>query len=313
MTLRLNGTTSGYVEIDSASTGGNNTIVLPASNGSAGQLLKNGSTAGSLEFSSSVSIDSSNRLLVGTSTARSNFFGTTLSAVTQTEGTGGAAGRGALSVINNDVSNNPPYVLLGRSGAATLGSNAAVVSGSRLGTLTFHGADGTSFIEAATVAGEVDGTPGTNDMPGRLVLSTTSDGASSPTERLRIDSTGRVGIGTTSPSGKLTLSGNAIGTTVALTDAATVAVDLSLANYYTLTLGGSRTLGAPTNQVAGQSGVIVITQDGTGSRTLAYNSVYKFPGGTAPTLTTTANAVDVLVYYVESATRITCRLLSDVK
>ena len=268
-----------------------------------------GSTGGTERFR----CDSSGRLLVGTSTARSNFFGTTLSAVTQTEGTGGAAGRGALSVINNAVSNDPPYVLLGRSGAATLGSNAAVVSGSRLGTLTFHGADGTSFIEAATVAGEVDGTPGTNDMPGRLVLSTTSDGASSPTERLRIDSTGRVGIGTTSPSGKLTLSGNAIGTTVALTDAATVAVDLSLANYYTLTLGGSRTLGAPTNQVAGQSGVIVITQDGTGSRTLAYNSVYKFPGGTAPTLTTTANAVDVLVYYVESATRITCRLLSDVK
>ena len=145
-------------------------------------------------------IDSSGRLLVGTSTARSNFFGTTLSSLTQTEGTGGSTARGALSVINNDVSNNPPYVLLGRSGAATLGSNAAVVSGSRLGTLTFHGADGTSFIEAATVAGEVDGTPGTNDMPGRLVLSTTSDGASSPTERLRIDSSGRVGIGTTSPT-----------------------------------------------------------------------------------------------------------------
>ena len=137
-------------------------------------------------------IDSSGRLLAGTSTARTNFFGTTLSAVTQTEGTGGSAGRGALSVINNDVSNNPPYVLLGRSGAATLGSNAAVVSGSRLGTLTFHGADGTSFIEAATVAGEVDGTPGANDMPGRLVFSTTADGASSPTERLRIASDGSI-------------------------------------------------------------------------------------------------------------------------
>ncbi len=103
------------------------------------------------------------------------------------------------------------------------------------------------------------------------------------------------------------------GTTVALTDAATVAVDLSLGNFYTLTLGGNRTLGAPTNQAAGQSGVIVITQDGTGSRTLAYNSVWKFPSGTAPTLTTTANAVDVLAYYVESSTRITARLLSDVK
>ena len=156
-------------------------------------------------------IDSSGRLLVGTSTARSNFFGTTLSSLTQTEGTGGSTGRGALSVINNDVSNNPPYVLLGRSGAATLGSNAAVVSGSRLGTVSFHGADGTSFIEAATVAGEVDGTPGTNDMPGRLVLSTTSDGASSPTERLRIDSSGRVGIGTSSPAQRLHVSGSNAG------------------------------------------------------------------------------------------------------
>jgi hypothetical protein len=137
-------------------------------------------------------IDSSGRLLAGTSTARTNFFGTTLSSLTQIEGTGGSTARGSLSVLNNDVSNNPPYVLLGRSGAATLGSNAVVVSGSRLGTLTFHGADGTSFIEAATVAGEVDGTPGTNDMPGRLVFSTTADGAASPTERLRITSTGQI-------------------------------------------------------------------------------------------------------------------------
>jgi hypothetical protein len=134
-------------------------------------------------------------LLAGTSTARNNFFGTTLSAVAQVEGTGGATGRGALSVINNDVSNNPPYVLLGRSGAASLGSNAIVVNGSRLGTLTFHGADGTSFIEAATVAGEVDGTPGSTDMPGRLVFSTTADGAASPTERMRINSAGEVSIG----------------------------------------------------------------------------------------------------------------------
>ena len=164
-------------------------------------------------------IDSSGRLLAGTSTARSNFFGTTLSSVAQIEGTGGALGRGALSVINNDVSNNPPYVLLGRSGAASLSSNAAVVNGSRLGTLTFHGADGTSFIEAATVAGEVDGTPGTNDMPGRLVFSTTLDGAASPTERMRIDSLGRLLVGTMSSSFSLTAafqgnSGNTAGAAV---------------------------------------------------------------------------------------------------
>jgi hypothetical protein len=67
MTLRLNGTTSGYTEIDAPLVAGNNTIVLPSSNGSANQLLKNGSTAGSLEFSSNVFIDSSGRLGVGTS------------------------------------------------------------------------------------------------------------------------------------------------------------------------------------------------------------------------------------------------------
>jgi hypothetical protein len=146
-------------------------------------------------------------LLAGTSTARSNFFGTTLSSLTQIEGTGGSTARGSLSVLNNDVSNNPPYVLLGRSGAATLGSNAVVVSGSRLGTLTFHGADGTSFIEAATVAGEVDGTPGSNDMPGRLVFSTTSDNAGSPTERMRLDSSGRLGLGTSAPEETVDVNG----------------------------------------------------------------------------------------------------------
>ena len=102
------------------------------------------------------------------------------------------------------------------------------------------------------------------------------------------------------------------GTPVALTDASTVAVDLSLGNNFTLTLAGNRTLGAPTNVTAGQSGVIVVTQDGTGSRTLAYNSVYKFAAGTAPTLTTTASAVDVLAYYVESSTRITVTSLLNV-
>ncbi len=102
------------------------------------------------------------------------------------------------------------------------------------------------------------------------------------------------------------------GTPVALTDAATVSINLSQGNNFTLTLGGNRTLGAPSNVTAGQSGVIVVTQDGTGSRTLAYNSIYKFAGGTAPTLTTTASAVDVLAYYVESSSRITVTSLLNV-
>jgi hypothetical protein len=103
------------------------------------------------------------------------------------------------------------------------------------------------------------------------------------------------------------------GAYVTLTDAATIATDLSLGNQFQVTLGGNRTLGAPTNVVAGQSGVIRVVQDGTGSRTLAYNSVFKFPGGTAPTLTTTANAVDLLAYHCETTTRIAVRFIGDVK
>ena len=103
------------------------------------------------------------------------------------------------------------------------------------------------------------------------------------------------------------------GSVSALTDGATITPDFALANNFSVTLGGNRTLANPTNLTAGQHGVIVITQDGTGSRTLAYGSYFKFPAGSAPTLTTTAAAVDVLAYYVESSTRITARLIGDTK
>lgn len=103
------------------------------------------------------------------------------------------------------------------------------------------------------------------------------------------------------------------GTVSALTDGATITPNFAVANNFSVTLGGSRTLANPTNLTAGQHGVIVITQDGTGGRTLAFGSYWKFPAGSAPTLTTTANAVDVLAYYVESSTRITARLIGDTK
>lgn len=98
-----------------------------------------------------------------------------------------------------------------------------------------------------------------------------------------------------------------------LTDGATITADFATTNHFQVTLGGNRTLANPSNQTAGQSGAIRVVQDATGSRTLAYGSNWKFSNGTAPTLTTTANAVDILVYFVESASRITARLISDVK
>jgi len=89
-----------------------------------------------------------------------------------------------------------------------------------------------------------------------------------------------------------------------LTDGATITPDLADSNNFSVTLGGNRTLANPSNITAGQSGSIFITQDGTGSRTLAYGSNFDFAGGTAPTLSTTAAAVDRIDYVVRTATSI---------
>ena len=110
-----------------------------------------------------------------------------------------------------------------------------------------------------------------------------------------------------------TFTGGQAGSITALTDGATITPDFSANNGFSVTLGGNRTLANPTNLVAGQSGVILVTQDGTGSRTLAYGSYWKFPGGTAPTLTTTAAAVDALVYYVGSTTQIDTVFIGNLK
>jgi len=90
----------------------------------------------------------------------------------------------------------------------------------------------------------------------------------------------------------------------ALTDGSTITPDFAVANNFSVTLGGNRTLANPTNLTAGQSGSIFVTQDGTGSRTLAYGSYFDFAGGTAPTLSTTAAAVDRIDYVVRTATSI---------
>jgi len=132
-------------------------------------------------------------------------------------------------------------------------------------------------------------------------------------------------VDTLVPSTALTLSGAETVTGIktfnaaaraeitALSDGATIATDLALSNHFSVTLGGNRTLGQPTNQVAGQSGSIFITQDGTGSRTLAYHADWKWVGGTAPTLSTTAGAVDRIDYIVAAANKIHAVISLDVK
>ena len=86
--------------------------------------------------------------------------------------------------------------------------------------------------------------------------------------------------------------------------AANVTIDLANTNVFNLTLGTNSNLNRPSNITVGQAGTIFVSQDGTGSRTLSYSSVWDFVGGTAPTLTTTASAVDRIDYVVFSTSRI---------
>lgn len=113
-----------------------------------------------------------------------------VSALTAGQGVGIATWGGAVTGSAN-------FQFL-KSRAATAGTQTIVASGDTLGTIRFAGSDGTDFYTAAAISGAVDAAPGAGDMPGRLTFSTTADGTTTLSERMRIDQAGRVGVGATS-------------------------------------------------------------------------------------------------------------------
>ena len=134
-------------------------------------------------------VDSSQRLLLGNTSSRSNAPGADVGF--QIEGaSGGPTNKRFIQYIFGSGDGSGPYLGLAKHRGTSVGGNTIVVNGDELGGIYFQGADGTNFKQGASILGFVDGTPGSNDMPGRLSFQTTSDGASSPTERLRITSDG---------------------------------------------------------------------------------------------------------------------------
>jgi len=136
-------------------------------------------------------VDTSGRLLVGTSTAATTDNNAN-SPYIQLEGADGDASRLLVRSNAGTTASAGPVIYLSRSRGTTANSKTSVAADDFLGSIVFEGTDGTADRRAAAITAFVDATPGTNDMPGRLVFSTTADGASSPTERLRIANNGQL-------------------------------------------------------------------------------------------------------------------------
>ena len=114
-----------------------------------------------------------------------------------------------------------------------------------------------------------------------------------------------VGVDVDALLGKdLRIAKAAVADIVSLTDGTNISVDFNSGQNFAVQLAGNRTIDNPTNCVPGQTGSIFVIQDGTGSRTLSFGANYKFPGGTAPTLSTGASAADRIDYITFTSTNI---------
>ena len=135
--------------------------------------------------------DASGKVLIGHTAARN--VGYADSSVFRIEGT--SYPNASIATVLNSNNADGASLVLGKSRGTSVGSNTIVQSGDNLGVIDFAGSDGTDMAHAGVrLFAQVDGTPGSNDMPGRFIIATTADGASGPTERFRINSSGSISM-----------------------------------------------------------------------------------------------------------------------
>ena len=282
-------------------------VTLPASqvvHTSASPSFENVSISGTLTVGGIVSVGGS---LVGTSATFDDKVSVSALAVTGITSIGGSL-VGTSATFSNHVSSSSLAVtgitsiggsLVGTS--ATFDDHVSVSSMTVTGNVTatqYYGGGGNLTGVQATSAGIA-----TNVSGGYAVLTSAQiSGNVSIGGGLYVHTS--VGIGVASPLGQIHIAKNAIADIVSLTDGANVSLSFKNGQNFSLTLAGNRTLSNPTQCVPGQVGSIFIIQDGTGSRTLSYGTSWEFPAGTAPTLSTSAAAVDRLDYIVRTSTAV---------
>ena len=192
--LKIGSTTNAYINIKAGTGHSGGLLVGDSDDDFVGGFIYSNSTDHLTLFSNNAGrmvLNDNGRVVIGGGAdPRTLGFGDT---GVQIEGTGATSA--SLSIVRNSASLDPPYLIFGKSRGGALGANTVVQDGDYLGNIRFNAADGTDAGNvAAQIHVQIDGTPGANDTPGKLVFSTTADGNNTSTARMTIKNNGNVDI-----------------------------------------------------------------------------------------------------------------------
>ena len=223
----------------------------------------------------------------------------------------------AISIASTGIVTFVDDILIKDGGTIGSASDTDAIAISAAGVVTFSASANSPQIsgDAINVPITLDSTDGSANAGDNIVQEEGSDENDRMLyEDALFDSIETVkSHGVTFPGQRIQVSGGASADIATLNDGVLIESDFGSGTNFSVTLAGNRTLQNPIGLVAGQSGSIFVTQDGTGSRTLAFGSFFHFVGGTAPTMTTTASAIDRIDYIVKSTSVIHAVVSLDVK